>query len=221
MKSLLAFIAMTVLSGWSLLQAQDKSTYVTTYIDFPFTWSNATDNGVDLNGVVRFTPFFNFGNNLNIDFSDKAGFYVGWSIHNTGFIYDVDASTRKKVRNYYLGIPVGLKLGNMWGSFLYTGYEIEFPFNYKEKTIINEQKTKFSTWFSSRTGIQQSFTVGVQSPYGASLKFKYYFTNFYKQSYTESNGSGGTVKPYEDFNANIFWLSLTFEIFRGLDFVYD
>lgn len=119
MKSLFTCIAMTVLFGWSLLQAQDKSTYVTTYIDFPFTWSNATENGVDLNGVVRFTPFFNFGNNLNIDFSKKTGFYVGWSIHNTGFIYDVDASTRKKVRNYYLGIPVGLKLGNMWLSLIH------------------------------------------------------------------------------------------------------
>jgi len=221
MKTIFTFLTLIVLSGYTHVQGQDKNTYITTYIDFPFTWSNAEDNGTDLDGAVRFTPFFNFGNNLNVDFSEKAGFYAGWSIHNTGFIYDVDENTRKKVRSYYLGIPVGIKLGNMDGTYLYTGYEVEFPFNYKEKTFINEQKTKFSTWFSSRTAIQQSFTVGVQSPYGASLKFKYYFTNFYKQGYSESDGNGGTVKPYEDFNANVFWLSLTFEIFRGKYFVYD
>ncbi len=221
MKSFFTFFMMMILSGYSIVQAQEKKPYITTYIEFPITWANASDNGKDLGGAVRFTPFFNFGNNLNIDFSEKAGLYVGWSIHNTGFIYDVDEFTRKKVRNYYLGIPVGLKFGNADKGYIYGGYEVEFPFNYKEKTFINEEKTKFSTWFSSRSAIQQSITVGIQSPYGASLKFKYYFTNFYKQGYSESDGQGGTVKPYENFNANIFWLSLTFELFRGWDFVYD
>jgi len=221
MKTIFIFLMIIVVSGYNLVQGQNNNVYSTSYIDFPFTWSNASNNGQDLGGAVRFAPFVNIGNNINVDFSKRVGFYGGLSIHNTGFIYDVDEFTRKKVRNYYLGIPVGLKIGNMDGVHLYGGYEIEFPFAYKEKTFINEQKTKFSTWFSDRTTIQQSFTVGIQSPYGTSLKFKYYFTNFYKQSYTESDGDGGTVKPYEDFNANIFWISLTFEIFRGWDFVYE
>jgi len=220
MKTIFTFFMMIVLSGYSILQAQDKETYITTYIDFPLTWANVSDNGLDLDGAVRFAPFFNVGNNVNVDFSEKVGFYGGWSIHNTGFIYDVDEFTRKKVRNYYFGIPLGLKFGNMDKGYVYAGYEVEFPFAYKEKTFVNEQKTKFSTWFSKRSAIQQSFTIGIQSPYGASLKFKYYFTNFYKQGYTESDGQGGTVQPYENFNANIFWLSLTFELFRGKYFVY-
>ena len=148
MKTIITFIMMVVLSGYSLVQGQDKKTYISTYIDFPLTWANVSDDGVDLSGAVRFAPFFNFGNNVNVDFSEKAGFYVGWNIHNTGFIYDEDAGTRKKVRNYYLGIPVGLKFGNADKGYLYAGYEVAFPFAYKEKTIINEQKTKFNTWFS-------------------------------------------------------------------------
>lgn len=221
MKTIVTFFSLLILTGFTLSHAQENSLYVTSYFEFPFTWSNASDNGQDLDGTLRFTPFFNFGNNLNLDFSGKAGAYLGWNIHNTGFIYDEDENTRKKVRNYYLGIPVGLKFGDMTSTYFYGGYEIEFPFNYKEKTFINEQKTKFSTWFSDRSALQQSVTACVQFPYGTGLKFKYYFTNFYKQSYTESDGLGSTVKPYENFNANIFMVSLTFEMSRGTEFVYQ
>ena len=220
MKTLRFLLLTLILSGFTFLQAQDKKVYTTTYIDIPITWATVTDNGQSLNGVVRFAPFFNFGNNVNVDFSEKAGFYGGWNIQNTGFIYDVDENTRKKVRNYYLGIPVGLKFGNMDKGYFYIGYELALPFNYKEKTFINEVKTKFNTWFSNRSAIQQSISIGAQLPYGANIKFKYYFTNFYKQSYTESDGQGGSVYPYENFEANIFWVSLTFELFRGWKFVY-
>jgi hypothetical protein len=220
MKTLLTFLTLLIISGYSCLYAQEKDKYISTYVEYPFTWSNATDNGQELNGPVRFAPFFNFGNNLNIDVSEKAGLYLGWGIHNIGFIYDVDANTRKKVRSYYLGIPVGFKIGNMKHNYIYAGYEIEFPFNYKEKTFINEQKSKFSTWFSDRTPIQQSVTVGIHSPYGTGLKFKYYFTNFYKQGYSESDGQGGTVQPYQNFSANIYMISLTFEFLRGTELAF-
>ncbi|MDZ7606938.1 MAG: hypothetical protein U5K79_15415 [Cyclobacteriaceae bacterium] len=199
---------------------QDKNVYSTTIIEFPFTWSNASDDGENLGGPVRFAPFFNFQNNLNIDFSEKAGFFAGLGMHNVGFIYDVDENTRKKVRSYNLGIPVGFKIGNMDKTYIYGGYELEIPFAYKEKTIVNEEKTKYSKWFSDQTGLQQSVLVGVQIADGANLKFKYYFTNFYKENYTESDGDGGTVKPYENFNANIFWISLNIVMFHNAEFSY-
>ena len=87
---------------------------------------------------------------------------------------------------------------------------------YKEKTFIDEEKTKFSTWFSERTAIQQSVLVGIQMPHGTNIKFKYYFTNFYKESYTDSTG-----QPYQNFNANIYWISLNIVLFRDMDFTYD
>ena len=48
---------------------------------------------------------------------------------------------------------------------------------------------------------------GVQLPYGATLKFKYYLTNFFDEDFTENDGQGGTYKPYENVNVNIFYFS--------------
>ena len=126
----------------------------------------------------------------------------------------------KKVRSYNLGIPVGLKIGNMANTCIYGGYEIEFPFAYKKMTIVNDEKDKFTNWFSDRTGIQQSFLVGIQLPQGMNFKFKYYFTNFYNQSYTAVDGDGNQVQRYEDLNANVYWISLNIVLFRGTEFTY-
>ncbi len=219
MKIKTILIALFISAGISSY-GQEKEVYSTTIIEFPFTWAEATDNGEDLSGTVRFAPFFNFQNNLNVDFSEKAGLFLGLGIHNVGFIYDVDENIRKKVRSYNLGIPVGFKIGNMGKSYLYAGYEFEIPFAYKEKTFVNEEKDKWGTWFSDRTPLQQSFLVGIQLPQGANLKFKYYFTNFYDQDYSEGDGDGGTWKPYENFNANVFWISLNMVLLRNSDLTY-
>jgi hypothetical protein len=220
MKTKQTFLLLAFLLTSGTIFSQEKKVYSTTIIEFPFTWSNAENSGSDLTGPVRFAPFFNFQNNINVDLSEKAGFFAGMGIHNVGFIYDINESIRKKVRSYNLGIPVGLKIGDMAGAYVYGGYELEIPFHYKEKTFVNEEKDKFGTWFSERTGIQQSFLVGIQLPQGANLKFKYYFTNFYKQSYSEVDDNGGSMKPYENFNANVYWISLNIVLFRNADFTY-
>ena len=216
MKITNVFLSAIALIVCNHVLGQDKKVYTTTIIEFPLTWSNATDNGQELTGPVRFAPVFNFQNNINMDISEKAGVFAGLGIRNVGFIYDVDENTRKKVRTYNLGIPVGFKIGNMSSSYVYAGYEIEFPLNYKEKTFIDEEKSKFNTWFSDRTAIQQSLLFGIQMPYGTNIKFKYYFTNFFKEGYTDSTG-----QPYQNFNANVFWISLNIVLFTGTDFTYD
>jgi hypothetical protein len=128
----------------------------------------------------------------------------------------VDEFTRKKVRTYNLGIPVGIKIGNMNGTYVFGGYTVEFPLNYKEKTFINEEKAKFNTWFSDRTQIQQALVAGIQFPYGANIKFKYYFTDFYDKGYTDSTG-----QPYANFSGNAMVLSLGITLFKGTEFTYD
>ncbi len=200
--------------------AQSDKFYSTSMMEFPLTWANVTDNGTDLDGAVRFAPFFNLTNNIHYDFSEKFGLFSGLSIRNLGFIYDVDDNVRKKVRSYNLGIPVGIKVGNMKKGFVYGGYEIEFPFAFKEKTFVNEEKSKYTKWFSDQTQIQQSWMVGVQMPYGSNLKFKYYFTNFFNQGYSETDGMGGTVKPYENMVANVYYISLNFYLLRNTDLYY-
>ena len=210
----LLVLALALASAYA--QAQDQKVYTTSSIEYLFSWSNASNNGQDLTGPVRFAPVFNFQNAINKDFSEKAGLFLGLSLSNVGFIYDVDEFTRKKVRSYNLGIPVGIKIGNMNGAYFYGGYAVEFPLNYKEKTFINEEKTKFSTWFSERTPIQQYVMAGIQLPYGANFKFRYYFTDFYKKGYSDSTG-----QPYANFSGNAFVVSIGVTLFKGSEFVYD
>jgi hypothetical protein len=216
MKKFKVLMPVIALLAFAHVQAQDQKVYSTTSIEYLFSWSDVTDNGRELSGPVRFAPVFNFQNAVNKDFSEKFGGYLGLSLNNVGFIYDVDANVKKKVRTYNLGIPVGIKIGNMNGTHLFGGYVVEFPLNYKEKTFIDEEKTKFNTWFSERTQIQQAIVAGIQFPYGANIKFKYYFTDFYKKGYTDSTG-----QPYENFSGNAMVLSLGIVFLRGSEFTYN
>ena len=174
-------------------------------------------NGSDKGGVVRFSPFFNAQWMLNYDFSNHFGFFTGFSIRNQGFIYQVpDTSLRLKFRTYNVGVPVGFKLGRMNKALFFAGYELELPFNYKEKRFENERKEdKFSVWFSDRnTDLFQSVFVGIQGPGSTTLTVRYYLTNFHNQDFTESK-DGVTSKPYAGLNANILAFSLGYALFDG------
>jgi len=94
----------------------------------------------------------------------------------------------------------------------FAGYEIEFPFVYKEKHFVNEEKVdKDVIWFTNRVEpVQHSLMAGIQLPYGATIKFKYYLTNFHNRDYTTAQG----VKPY-DFKSNIFYFSLAWNVFTN------
>ncbi len=172
--------------------------------------------------IVRFSPWFNLQSLGNYDFSKNAGLFFGLNIRNVGFIAkDNQTQIKKKFRVYDLGIPVGLKLGNMNGFFVYGGYEFELPFNYKEKTFENEKKTdKFNVWFSNRVPTYyHALFVGLQFPYGANLKFKYYLTPFHNTDFEEIQ-DGVTIKPYENLEAHVFYIALSFTMFRNSKVYY-
>lgn len=182
-------------------------------------------NGNSEGNIMRFSPFFCLQTNFNYDFSKNFGSYLGLSIRNIGFIYDQypvpnpenPAETKmlkKKFRTYNLGLPIGLKIGLLDKVFVYGGYEIEFPFNYKEKTFDGDHKDdKFNVWFSDRVEqFQHGFFAGIQLPYGANLKFKYYLSNFHNMDYVDNNGS----KPYEGLKANVFYFALSFNPFKNM-----
>lgn len=192
--------------------AQSKL-YSTTGGEMIFSFATIDNNGDGNGNIMRWSPVFNFQVYGNYDINRSVGFIFGGSIRNVGFIYDVPGTnTKKKFRNYNIGIPVGIKLGNMNRFFLFGGYEIEFPINYKEKTFINEQKTKFNVWFSSRVPVYyHTAFVGVQFPYGLTLKFKYYISEFFNQDYTENDGN----QPYKGFKANVFYFSLGTSLFKN------
>ncbi|NME67282.1 hypothetical protein [Flammeovirga aprica] len=181
------------------------------------------DNQEIKNDVIRFAPVFNGQTFYNIDFGDRFGLFAGLSIRNIGFIFDVpdeykedgaSGSMRKKMRTYNIGFPVGFKLGNLNGFFIYGGYEFEQPIHYKEKTFVGGHKSKFSLWFSDRVVPQESVMLGIQFARGLNLKFKYYMTPFFNQSWGSDKANiDGTTLNYNQLQGNVFYFSLNCNIF--------
>lgn len=212
MSRILLLIVATAL--FSTVSVAQNKLYTTTGSEIIFSFATIDDNGNSNGNIMRWSPVFNVQFYGNYDLNKNIGLMFGATIRNVGFIYNVQdgTGTKKKHRNYDFGIPVGVKVGNMRKTFFFAGYEIEFPFNYKEKTFINEQKTKFSVWFSNRVpAYYHTVFAGIQFPYGISLKFKYYLSEFFNQNYTESGGN----QPYKGLNVNVFYFSLSTSLFRG------
>ncbi len=221
MKTRILLIQAILLVGVSSY-AQD--TYTTSSGELIFSYANINYNGSETSSVLRFSPVFNVQTLVNKDMSDKFGVFTGLAVRNVGFIYDVpdQPGVRMKHRTYNLGVPIGFKIGNLDKAFLFGGYEFEIPIVYKEKTFVNEDKQdKTTIWFSDRVNTwNNTVFLGVQLPAGLSVKFKYYLTNFFNKDY-ESTTSGVTTKPYANSDYNVFYFSLTANLFKGTDFEYS
>lgn len=102
--------------------------------------------------VVRFAPVIQARHSFNHDLGDRFGLFAGASVNNVGFIYeDPDGVDRCKFRSYNLGLPVGIKLGNMEGSPLFAGWSVEWPLNYRKKKFSYGDRTdRISEWISAR-----------------------------------------------------------------------
>lgn len=208
-----------------LAAGQEKKMYTTTSGELIFSFADINYKGGETGSVMRFSPVLNIQNWLNIDHSDKFGMFTGLSLRNVGFIYDVpdQVNTRMKHRTYNIGIPAGIKIGNLNKTFFFGGYELELPFNYKEKTFVDEDKVdKTVIWFTNRvTTFNHSVMAGIQLPYGATLKFKYYLSNFFNKDYSMSDGQGGTYKPYANSDYHVFYFSLSFGLLKNTGFYYN
>ncbi len=210
---------------FSTSQAQ-KKVYATGGLEMIFSFAQTDNNGTTGGNILRWAPVFNVQVFGNVDLSKNFGLIFGGAVRNVGFIYqvpDTNINLKKKYRNYNLAIPIGFKIGNMHKFLVFGGYEIEFPFHYKEKTFINnaKQDSKITTWFSPRVpSFYNSVFLGVQFPYGFTLKFKYYFSEFFNQNYTQSDGQGNTVQPYKGFKANVWYISLGFALFKNNHIYY-
>jgi hypothetical protein len=214
--SRMRFAIVIILSLVLSVQSFGQKSYITSDGELILGFAKILKNGVDEQSIPRFTMFFHAQSLVHFDQNKNLGFFSGIAVRNVGFIYDEDISTRKKYRTYNVGIPVGFKIGDMDNMFVYGGYELEMPFNYKEKTFINEEKEdKFNVWFSSRTPtFYHSLFAGVRFQHGVSLKFRYYLTPFFNQNYTMMV-DGTSVKPFENLEVNTFHISLSTIITKG------
>ncbi|MCD4723323.1 MAG: hypothetical protein K8R63_00675 [Bacteroidales bacterium] len=223
-KSIILYLILSIVFIMNARAQNNSKTYFTTGGEFIFSFASIDNKGDEGGNVMRFNAFLNLQGMLNHDFNNTLGIFTGLAIRNVGFIYNnPETGLKKKYRTYNIGIPVGFKLGAMNKTHLYAGYEIEFPTNYKEKTFHNERKDdKFNVWFTSRVPtIYNTVFVGIQFRYGINLKFKYYLTNFFNQSYTEVNNDGITEQPFKDIDVRIFYVSLNINLFRGAHFSYS
>jgi Outer membrane protein beta-barrel domain len=226
MKSIFTlFVFSMVVTAASI--GQSSKAYYSVGGEMIFSFADMEDQGREANSLMRWAPVFNLQGFINSDISQHFGLFSGLAIRNVGYIYDEYQDTdplsdivyKKKFRTYNLGIPVGFKIGNLSSMYFYGGYEIEFPFHYKEKTFDDGDKIdKITGWFSNRTeNFQHGLLAGIQFPEGINLKFKYYFSEFHNQDFTDSAGN----KPYAGLKSNVFYFSLSYAMFRDVKDAYD
>lgn len=176
------------------------------------------DAGNHVRNIPRFTVFFNFGHNFNYDFGRNFGIFTGLNLKNIGLITKDDMdSVKLKRRVYTLGIPIGIKIGDLRrGSFFFfAGGSYDLAFNYKEKKFIDgDKKDKFNEWFSDRTPLlMPSVFAGLRMSPGFGLKVQYYPQNFFNKEYKESV-QGGFITPYKDLDAKLFFVTLSYDFGR-------
>lgn len=166
--------------------------------------------------VPRFTLFPHIGTTAHYNFNKNFGLVSGLGIKNLGFIQKVNNPDSTVIRrNLTVGIPLGLKFGNMFGTYGMIGGGVDIPFLFKEKGFVKRNdKDKFSEWFSQRSATVLPYVyAGARFHPGVFVKATYYPTNFMNPDFSETV-NGATVRPYEGYNVNLFLLSV------GMDITY-
>jgi len=198
-----------------------SKTYISEAGEMIFSFANVTQNGVDKSSLLRWAPVINLQSTINHDLTSNFGVFSGLALRNVGYILDNyqdpkdNLYYKKKFRSYNVGVPVGLKIGDLDNMFIYAGYEVELPVLYKEKTFINDSKeNKINEWFSDRQEMfQHGVFFGMQFPYGMNVKFKYYLSEFHNQGYKDAN----SYTPYAGLKSNVFYFSLSYFMFNKIN----
>ena len=162
--------------------------------------------------TLRFS-LLNIGYHFHYDFGGRFGLFTGIGIKNIGFIEKEGDLTIKR-RVYTIGVPLGIKLGNMQkGHYGFIGGGVDFPFNYREKVFVRRKdKQKFNEFFSDRTDYYMPYVfAGVSFGSATTIKVQYYQNNFLNTGYTEID-NGITRKPYSGYKANLLYITLGFDI---------
>lgn len=214
------------------IKAQSQA-YYSSSLEWVFSDAHAS-NGDDSNSDaistrLRFSPIISIQNIINYDLSPNVGLFSGFNVRNVGFISnneffvaengDEKQWDRAVRRTYNLGMPLGIKVGNIEKElFVYGGVEAEFAINFRERLYEGDSKNVRSEWFSDEVNIwSPSWFVGVNLPNGIALTYKSYFNNFFNKSYKRSDNS----TPYANYNVNVHYISLNFYLFTNFKETYS
>lgn len=166
-----------------------------------FSLNTVSTSGVT--NVPRFAWVINTGMYVNRDYGSHFGLFTGIGVKNLGFIDKqriAGTMITTKHRTYNIGIPLGIKFGNLKrkGTFVMLGGGVDFPVNYKEKTFVGSRKnkTKETEWFSEEvTPIMPYVFAGVCFKSNFTVKFQYYVNNFMNDELTTASGT--RLYPYD------------------------
>ncbi|MBE0673495.1 MAG: hypothetical protein IH591_02425 [Bacteroidales bacterium] len=198
----------------SVYAVQAQKSYRTTDSEMIFSMSDVKRNGVDLDSEVRWTMFYHTAGYNNHDITGTFGLFYGLALRNVGFITQDEVigltqfSTVKR-RSYSLGLPVGIKIGDLDSDmFIFGGAEYEWMFHYKEKRFEEGEKVSRETdWFSKKTNrFVPSLYFGLNFKTQLSVTFKYYLNDMMNRSFRDP-ATG--LRPYSDMDSRIFYISVS------------
>ncbi|MEC5148255.1 hypothetical protein [Chitinophaga sp. 212800010-3] len=185
------------------------------------SFASMKNNDEHVRNIPRFTIFFNVGTNFNKDVSKNLGFFTGINLKNIGLISKPTDSLKFKQRVYTMGIPLGIKIGDVSGGtfFFFAGGEIDLAINYKEKQFVDGKKVhKFNEWFSDRTPLlMPSLFAGFRIQPGFGLKVQYYPQNFFNKDFKGKDKDGNTIYPFRNTEANLIFVTLGYN-FAGINY---
>ncbi len=186
-----------------------KKIYITGSADASMFQVAATNISGNALSRLRYTLFFNGGFLANRNIGSNLAVYTGLSVKNIGLILknEINNSTlTQKYRVYTIGVPLGVKIGNVNSNYLILGGGVDFPFHYKEKFWNKRSnKNRRNEWFSNTPNqIMPFVNVGYRFKSSLTAKFVYYPTNFWSNN------------TYPAAEANILMLTLGYDINAGL-----
>jgi hypothetical protein len=158
-------------------------TYLTSDDDgIIFSWTQ----GAGYTSNIRFSMIVNTGFKYNYNFTKNVAIYSGFSLKNVGMADRFGDSVIRK-RNYYAGIPIGLRLGNLKSrSEINIGGGVDFTIHHKEKFWTEgskkstKQKENFA-WFDNKySPFVNPYVFGAFKLGGYGLKYQYYLQPFLK-----------------------------------------
>lgn len=160
---------------------------------------------------TRISAFLHINQYYHYNFGKVLGGFTGYSVSNIGFIYQNGDTTFKR-RAYTIGVPVGIKVGNLNNDkYLFFGGEVELPFHYKQKRIVEDQKNKYTSFFDNRTNlIFPSVFAGIQLPGGLCLKFRVMLSDFLNKDFKGTDF--GLKTDYKGTNTKLYLLSISFNL---------
>lgn len=185
--------------------------YFTRGGDFIFSYGLVTDDaGQDVTSSLRFSCWYHFSETMNIDFGKGAGMITGVGMENVGIITKPKDDYTVKQRAYALGVPLGLRFGDLENSnFIALGAEGELMLDYKEKVFNgNDKVRKHHEWLSNNTNLLNPSVFLKYQKKSLVITAKYYLFDFLIPSNILTEEGSAPIPASAISTSKMFYISI-------------